>query len=319
MVIHHPQHNFIHMKQITSLLAGLLSILTMKAQQVEKIYLDIADSTRNCYVSVIPESRPCVGILFLIGGFGEDGNDVMTQTQLPVHAAEQGILTVIPTFQDGSNSFGFDRNSQDTFQKIVDDAMARYHLHNCRYYVGGFSMGGCAAVKYAEEAVQKPAAVFAIDSPIDIERFYNATKREAALLGKNDGTSDSIYGFLLSAIERIMGGTPQTVQENYHKHSPYSLSDSAKTAIRPLISVPVRVYIEPDIEWWLNERQTDAYGLNIIDCSAFINDLRHLGNKQAVLITTHGKGFRLPTMQPHPHSWSIVDDRDLIAWLLSCK
>ena len=100
------------MKQITSLLAGLLSILTMKAQQVEKICLDTADSTRNCYVSVIPASRPCVGILFLIGGFGEDGNDVMAQTQLPVHAAEQGILTVIPTFQDGANSFGFDRNSK---------------------------------------------------------------------------------------------------------------------------------------------------------------------------------------------------------------
>ena len=307
------------MKQIISLLAGLLSMLTMKAQQVEKICLDTADSTRNCYVSVIPASKPCVGILFLIGGFGEDGNDVMTQTQLPVHAAEQGILTVIPTFQDGANSFGFDRNSQHTFRRIVDDAMARYHLQDCRYYVGGFSMGGCAAVKYAEEAVQKPAAVFAIDSPLDIERFYNATKRDAALLGKNDGASDNIYGFLLSAIERIMGGTPQTVQENYHKQSPYSLSDSAQTAIRPLISVPVRVYIEPDIEWWLNERQTDAYGLNIIDCSAFVNDLRHLGNKQAALIATHGKGFRLPTMQPHPHSWSIVDDMELIAWLLSCK
>ena len=118
------------MKQIISLLAGLLSIFTINAQRIEKIFLDTADTTHNSYVSVIPEYKPCVGILFLIGGFGEEANDIMTQTQLPVHAAEQGILTVIPTFQDGANSFGFDSNSQQTLRKIADDAMARYTLHD---------------------------------------------------------------------------------------------------------------------------------------------------------------------------------------------
>ena len=114
-----------------------------------------------------------------------------------------------------------------------------------------------------------------------------------------------------------MGGTPQTALENYHRISPYSLSDTTQSAIKNLVNIPIRVYIEPDIQWWLNERGTDVWGVNILDCSALINELNKLGNQNAVLITTQNKGFRRPEHKRHPHSWSIVDNNELIDWLLS--
>ncbi|MFR5659452.1 MAG: hypothetical protein ACLUDU_16440 [Butyricimonas faecihominis] len=85
------------------------------------------------------------------------------------------------------------------------------------------------------------------------------------------------------------------------------------------MGTPIRIYIEPDIQWWLDERETDVFGLNIIDCSAMINELKRLGNDRAALIETQNKGYRKPDNNRHPHSWSIVDNRELIEWLLQQK
>ena len=82
-----------------------------------------------------------------------------------------------------------------------------------------------------------------------------------------------------------------------------------------LIDVPVRYYIEPAEDWWLNKRQTDVLGLNIMDGTCFINDLRLMGNDNADLILTHNKGYRKVTGQRHPHSWTIVDRKDFLKWI----
>ena len=50
-----------------------------------------------------------------------------------------------------------------------------------------------------------------------------------------------------------------------------------------------------------------------------INELNRLGNQNAELITTQKKGYRKPDNKRHPHSWSIVDNDELINWLLNQK
>lgn len=303
------------------LLATLLFFVLTEAsaQKIEKVYLNASDTTRDCYTVIYPPVLPWQGYLFLAPGFGETAGDVLMQTDLPLEAAKRGILTVIPTFQDGVSSFGFDSLSQQAFHRIVDDVTSKHKLQDHEYYLGGFSMGGAAVIKFAETADKKPAAVFTIDSPLDFERFYNTTKRDIEVFDKATPAEDDIYLLLLSRIEQIMGGTPKTALENYHKASPYSLSDMTQTAIKDLVDIPIRIYIEPAIQWWFDERQTDASGLNIVDCSAMINELKKLGNNDATLIITENKGFRQPGNVRHPHSWSIVDNCDLIDWLLSKK
>jgi hypothetical protein len=44
-------------------------------------------------------------------------------------------------------------------------------------------------------------------------------------------------------------------------------------------------------------------------------DLKKDGFKHVELITTENKGYRA-NGQRHPHSWSIVDGKDLIKWML---
>lgn len=286
------------------------------AQNIEKIFLETIDSTKNMYITICPDTH-VTGYMILIPGFGEKAENVLIQTDLAIQAANHGILIIIPTLQNGVHSFLIDKESQKTLQIIVNNAITRYNLQSLNYYIGGFSMGGSAAVKFATETDIKPKAVFAIDSPLDFERFYKAIQHELRLKNKYNPEQNKFYRYLLTNIEKIMGGRPDEVPMNYNIISPYSYNDTSLRVIKQLVNIPVRIYIEPAIQWWLDEQQTDAYSLNIIDCSALINELRHFGNHNAELIVTTDKGHYQPEGTYNPHSWNIANSQKLLEWLLN--
>jgi esterase/lipase len=252
--------------------------------------------------------------MFLIPGFGETAETVLQQTDLPKKLAKNGILTIIPTFQDGVLSFGVDSLSQQNFDRMLNDVTSKYELAKQKFYVGGFSIGGSCAIKYAENSTVKPTAVFAIDPPLDFERFYNSAKRDIRLSKNSEASKENVY--MIDRLEKETGGSPQTNIAAYYNLSPYSFSDTAQTAIKKLVDIPLRIYTEPDINWWLKERGADFTSMNATECSAMINELNRLGNQKAEFITTQNKGYRKPDNRRHPHSWSIVDNNALIKWLL---
>lgn len=282
--------------------------------KIEKVFLDKTDTTKNCYTIIFPPKFPWKGYLFLIPGFGQTAEDVLLQTDLPNKLAQNGILTIIPTFQDGVLSFGIDSLSQQSFNNIILDVKKKHKLTDLKYFAGGFSIGGSTAIKFAENATIKPNAVFAIDPPLDLERFYNTAEREIRLSVNKSPDEERVY--MIERIEKEMRGSPKAALKNYYKTSPYSFSDTNQTAIKNIIKLPLRIYSEPDIDWWLKEFGTDFTGMNVSECSAMINELNRLGNTKAELIATQNKGYRKPDNSRHPHSWSIVDNNELIEWLL---
>lgn len=284
---------------------------------IEKIYLDQHDSTKNCYTIIYPPTLPWKGYIFLLPGFGETAERVLQQTELPNKLASNGLLTIIPTFQEGVLSFGVDSLSQQSFDNILQKVRSKYKLIDQKFYVGGYSIGGSCAIKYAEQATMKPTAVFAIDPPLDFERIYHSAKRDIRLSIDKKPNEENIY--LIERLEKETGGSPSTNLLNYRHLSPYSFTDTAQTAIKNLINMPLRIYTEPDIHWWMKERRADYTSMNSTECSAMINELNRLGNNHAKLITTEHKGFRKPDHVRHPHSWSIVDNDELIKWLLKQK
>lgn len=50
-----------------------------------------------------------------------------------------------------------------------------------------------------------------------------------------------------------------------------------------------------------------------------INELNRLGNNRAELIVTNNMGYRKPYNNRHPHSWSIVDNDEMLIWLIEQK
>jgi len=285
--------------------------------KMEKVFLDKTDTTKNFYTIIYPPKLPWTGYIFLIPGFGEAAENVLQQSDLTEKLALNGILTIIPTFQDGVLSFGVDSLSQQSFDRILKDVTAKHQLIDQKFYVGGFSIGGSCAIKYAEKATIKPTAVFAIDPPLDFERFYNSAKRDIRLSKDGEANQENVY--MIDRLEKETGGNPATNLSEYYKISPYSYYDTTQTEIKKLLNIPLRIYTEPDINWWIKERGADFTSMNATECSAMINELNRLGNQNAALLTTQNKGYRKPDNRRHPHSWSIVDNDELIKWLLKQK
>ena len=289
-------------------------------QRIETIYLNPNDSTTNMYIAVFPEKEPVKSFLVLLDSYGNSPKGVLSQTEIPNYATQQGILTIIPLLATGSTYFGSDRASLQSLRDIVRLVVTRYQLQGKDFFIGGFSIGGTCAVKYAELTVQendpiKPSAVFAINSPLDWERYYKGAKRVVRLSDPVQ-VNKEVY-FMIERIEKEMNGTPETALQNYYNQSPYSFSDTTQKAIKYLVNTPIMLISEPDIQWWLQERGYDLSYNNITDHAAMINELQRLGNKNAVLETTTNKGYRKPDNTRHPNSWSIADPVLLIKWLLA--
>ena len=258
--------------------------------------------------------------MFLIQGMYQKPSDVLNQTTLPMDAARQGILTIIPTFKTGISSFGIDTATQSSFLEILNHVITNNQLTGKKFYVGGFSIGGTCALKYAELSIRnnypiKPSKVFALDSPLDFERMYNALLRESQLANAEKfEQGEQLY--IINRIKKEFGGTPRTALTNYHTLSPYSFSDTSQQAIKPLANLPIRLYTEPDVLWWLAEG-ADYSGMNAFDFAAITNELKRIGNKNITLIITENKGYRKPNNDRHPHSWSIAEAKDLVNWLIA--
>jgi hypothetical protein len=309
------------LNKLLSILAAALFVFNVSiARKSEIFYLDKADSSRSKYIAIYPPTQPWKACMFLIQGMFQQPQDIMTETDLPSYAAQQGILVIIPTFKTGISSFGIDSATQSSFLEILKAVMDRHPVSGKKFYVGGFSIGGTCAIKYAELALSrnfpvKPSAVFAIDSPLDFQRLYQGMVREVRLPGSTeDGLAESNY--ILKRSRQEFGGSPFENLRAYFKLSPYSYHDSTQRAIKPLVNLPIRLYTEPDVQWWLDQG-VDYSLMNAFDFAAMTNELRRLGNSRIQLITSVNKGFRKSNGSRHPHSWSIVEPKDLVKWLLA--
>ncbi len=307
------------MQKIILVLLLIFPGISAVAQKKETVYLNAKDSTSNLYIEVYPPKLPYKGCLFLIPGMFQKAQDVLAQTNLPVYAAQQGLLTIIPTFKTGIRSMGIDSVTQASLMEMLTDITTRHHLQKQKFFIGGFSIGGTCALKYAELSVQKkfaikPSAVFAVDAPLDFERMYNTSMRETRLASTGkDVAAENTY--MLKRYEEQFGGSPKEFLENYYKLSPYSFTDTTQYAIKTLVNLPIRFYTEPDVAWWMKDG-VDYSGMNAFDLAAVTNELRSMGNSEVELIATMNRGYRKPGNKKNPHSWSIVEPKDLVRWLL---
>jgi pimeloyl-ACP methyl ester carboxylesterase len=303
-------------------LAGLACLIATRssAQRISASFLNPKDSTTNYYIAVTPDAGPAKALMVLIPGAFQTPEYASTQTTLPQEAAKQGIVTIIPLSVRGMESFGIDSSTQQSLAQQIQHAVSQFKLQGKTLYVGGFSLGGSAAVKYAELAPAqkgwlKPDAVFAIDPPLDFERYYNAAKRIIALTPAEKVNKE--LPFMTGKIEQEMGGTPQTALNHFYQLSPYSYTDQLQRAVKTLVQMPLMLITEPDVDWWLQQRGYDYMMMNSVDQAAMINELQKMGNNNALLVTTRDKGYREPGHVRHPHSFSIADNAYLLQWLQS--
>lgn len=313
------------MKKVITLFCLALISISGYSQEIEKITLDVKDdwnlylndeqSDQLFYLRLVPKSK-AIGVLVILPMAFEKVEDTLKQIDLHNKAVEQGLIVVVPSINWGTEDRIKDFEILDKiFAQIID----QYDVPKEKFILGGLSNGGMISIKYAQKSVQnpeqtllKPLGVFGLDTPLDISHLYEYAEREIKRNFSEAGMNEARG--MIEKYNRTYGGSPTEFPEKYIEASMYSYGvENGGNAVY-LKDMPIRMYTDLDINWLLNERHRDLYDWNGTNIVAMINELKLMGNRDANVIITMGKGFRLDGRR-HPHSWSIMDTNDCMNWI----
>lgn len=266
------------------------------------------------YTLWLPEKNTPSGLLV----FMHERRDTLPEFIIDYACSQH--LGVMYTTTDNPVEFFFDSVRMQEIEDYIYEVVTAFHIPKNNLFYSGMSLAGTRAVKlaqFAHSAISKhhliPKAIAICDAPLDMVRFYpqmmKAKKLSFNAVAANEGYWVSSY------LEQNLGGTPSEVLTAYVNYSPFSYSAIGGPHVDKLMNIAIRCYTEPDVNWWIETRRKDYYGINAIDLAALINELKIRGHNQAELIITQNKGY-LPDGSRHPHSWSIVDEKELVDWFL---
>ncbi len=273
------------------------------------------------YTLILPEKGKPLAVIVLFHS-GRDTSHAGFEQRLYVDAVKRQVAALYVT-TGNRFEFLFDEKKYRQLDEFLHRAISEHSLPADRLLFGGMSLAGTRAMKFGEWCLAgksaygiRPKAIVVCDAPLDFVRFWRALDRSRRLQQNEIAANEAKW--VLAVLERNLGGTPADNISAYYDYSPYyyELENGGKAGI--LKNTAVRAYSEPDVQWWIENRGNDYYSMNAIDAAALVNQLKLLGNEHAELILTSGKGYH-PDGRRHPHSWSIVDNGELVEWLLGVE
>ena len=267
------------------------------------------------YTLWIPEKEKSKGMIV----FTHARRDTVNTDFIIDYAISQS-LAVLYTTTDNRLEFFFENSKMQETEDYIYEVLMNHNIPKNKILYCGMSLEGTRAMRLAmfghsSNSTHKvvPRAIAICDAPLDMVRFHKemvkAKKLNHTTITANEGTWVSGY------LEKNLGGTPKDALDAYLDYSPYSYIADGGPNLSQLYDIHIRCYTEPDVNWWMDTRRKDYYAMNAIDMAALINDLKIRGNENAELIITQNKGYR-PNGQRHPHSWNIVDEKELVDWFL---
>jgi hypothetical protein len=252
-------------------------------------------------------------VLVLFGGYPEKAEDIKREFKILDEANENGIAVV---FMNYNQKLWLEENEKQKLAEQLHNIFKKNNLPKTRTYFGGFSSGGNVALLIGNFLSQQisemtPKGVFVIDSPIDLVALYKSSEKNV----ERDYSAPSIQEskWLLETLGKKFGN-PNNNMSKYEKYSIFTSETDNFENINNLKNVKIRFYTEPDILWWKQNRMADFDQMNAYYLELLSELLKKAGFKQVEYIATENKGYRA-NGQRHPHSWSIVDKKELIEWI----
>ncbi|MDH4068840.1 MAG: hypothetical protein OEV30_00295 [Ignavibacteria bacterium] len=264
------------------------------------------------YTLVLPDLNKPVNGLIVFFHADRDTAGKMFRLSLPY-----GIAVLFVTTGNRLEFF-FDEDRLLQIESYIASVVDRNRIPRDHLLFAGMSLAGTRAAKFtrfASSSVSRhqlvPRALVLCDAPLDFVRFWNEMNK-AKQVGATPVTANEA-AWVTGYLEKNLGGTPTEVPGRYEAYSPYFHGPPAGDGLEDFCDIDIRAYAEPDVLWWMSTRKKDYYAMNAIDMAGLINDLSILNCERAELIVTTDKGY-LPDGTRHPHSWSIVDESELVDW-----
>ncbi len=285
------------------------------AQNYEKIEFN-KNIEDGYYLAVKPESSEIEGVLVLLPGFGETAESIFPETKIHNVAYLHGILTIAIA---GGRKLYSDEEVIAKLNEALNHVINTYSVDKGKFVIGGFSAGGTISLRYAEycyedsqQAPILPKGVFSVDSPIDLFDIWDYFQREIKKNYSEAGVGEANF---VSEIMLQEIGDPVNNKENYEQLTPFNSDLKTPGNEKYLKNIGVRVYHDVDIVWQLQNRRRSLFDSNALASSEMISRLLLMGNDKAEFIPAKQPGYRSAGFR-HPHSWSIVDEVELIQWVL---
>ncbi len=283
----------------------------------EKVFRTIGDTTSNYYIVSKPKFD-INKVLLVLPGMGETPEQFLDLIRLDSLLVDHNTLLIVAS-PEGVLTHFLNSKSISIIDEMLVEIEDAYSLSKSTpLFLGGFSIGGTGALRYAQYVVSKKSqsnftlkGVFTVDPPLDFEWFWDSMKRTI----ENNVSEVAVYEakYMLDLMKANLGGAPKENYKNYIAVSPFTASQANGGSIALLENLPLRFYSEPDTLWWMKERGTSYEDLN----SYIFDKLEKRVNSATVeVIRTKNKGYRSDGSR-HPHSWSIVDEKELVEWINS--
>ncbi len=271
------------------------------------------------YTLILPDTPPRGLIVQLDGWPTAWGSDDPQKGSLTAEALRQDVGLLHITTGNRLDFFFDDETTADVARRI-EQLLIGHDLRGVPVYAAGLSLGGTRALKLAIHLARHPdpywlhlAAVAIVDAPLDMVRMWHAEQRATRIAYHSAAADEGRWVSYL--LETNLGGTPKEANDQYVAYSPFSYGAPEGGNARYLVDLPIRAYHEPDVDWWIEHRRKSYYEMNSLDLAGLITELKVQGNDEATLITTHHQrdGFDEASS---PHTWSIVDNEELMSWFL---
>lgn len=232
-------------------------------------------------------------------------------------------LAVMHTCTNNRLEWFFEDAAMQSIEQNIQEVLTEWKIPQSGMLYCGMSLGGTRALKLAlfsqsdrSKYKLKPSAIAICDAPLDMVRFYREAVRGAEIAYSELAAAEGRW--VSEHLRNNLGGPANDALANYISYSPYSFMANNSERLEVLKGIAVRGYTEPDIQWWIEHRRKDYYGMNAIDMAGLINELKIINHSEAELITTVDKGYP-DSGERHPHTWNIVDEPELIEWFLGLQ
>jgi hypothetical protein len=283
-------------------------------QEEQKTNPEPTNVVSENYELIIPEKQE--GFLILFPCFPCNAENTRTEFNIIDIASTNNITVLLMNFNQ--HLWLSDTEKKD-LEEIIMNAVKQNDINIDNTYIGGFSSGGNVALLLTDylkstESLIQPKGLFITDSPVDLLGLYENAQKNIKKNFSEPAVQEANWIVEMFDPEFGIGDTALI---NYENKSPYFSKTNSTKNISNLNDVKIRLYSEPDTIWWKQNRQAEYEDMNAYYVAQLANDLGKLyGAEHVTYIKTENRGYRA-NGDRHPHSWAIVDEKDLVNWILT--
>ncbi len=255
------------------------------------------------------------GLLILFPCFPCDAENTLSEFKIAEISVKNDFSVLVMNL---NQRLYLNLKEKKELEKQLTSIVKEQNLAEKNIFIGGFSSGGNVSLLISNYLVEnksqiQPKGVFIVDSPIDLLGLYETAEKNLKLNFSESSIQESTW--IKNMFDKEFGD-PSNEIIKYEENSPYTFKTENIDNLKGLEKLKIRFYTEPDLKWWKEYAKNEYEDLNAFYIQKLSAKLKiEFGEDNVELINTENRGYRA-NGERHPHSWSIVNEKELINWML---